>query len=45
MKEKGFMKISRRYLAETIKDADDADDQAVLEYTLVQAESWIHSLE
>ena len=48
MKENGFMlkKLrSRRYPAQTITDADYADDIALLANTLTQAESLLHSLE
>ena len=36
---------SRRYPAETISDADNADDLALLTNTPAQAESFLHSLE
>ena len=48
IKENGFElteKISRRYLAKTITDADYADDIAILANTLTQAEALLHSLE
>ena len=48
MKENGFKltkKRSRRFPAQTIMDADYADDIAVLENTLAQAETLLHSLE
>ena len=48
MKENGFKleKIrSRRYLAQTITDADYADDIPLLENTPAQAESLLHYLE
>ena len=47
MKENGFTlkkTISKRYPAETITDADYADDIAVLANTPTQAESLLHSL-
>ena len=36
---------SRRYLTETVMDADDADDTALLANTLTQAVSLLHSLD
>ena len=48
MKENGLtlkQARSRRYPAETITDADHADDLALLTNTLAQAESLLHSLE
>ena len=48
MKNNGFKltkERSRRYSAQTITDADYADDIAVLAYTPAQAESLLHSLE
>ena len=47
MKENDYTKKtrSRRYLAETITDADDADDIALFANTPTQAESQLHSLE
>ena len=48
MKENGFTLIkvrSRRYPAQTITDADYADNIARLENTPTQAESLLHSLE
>ena len=48
MKENGFKpakKRSRRYLAQTITDADYTDDIALLVNTPAQAESLLHSLE
>ena len=48
MKENGLtwaMERSRRYLVRTIKDADYADDIALLINTPTQAESLLHSLE
>ena len=48
MKENGFIlkkARSRRYPAQTITDADYADDIALLANTPVQAESLLHSLE
>ena len=48
MKENGF-KLAKerrwRYPAQTITDADNADDIALLENTLLQAETLLHSLE
>ena len=48
MKEKGVQRTkerSRRYPAQTITDADYADDIALLANTLARAESLLHSLE
>ena len=47
MKDNGFKltKESRRYLTQTIMDADYADDIALLLNTLTQAETLLHSLE
>ena len=48
MKENGFKlakKRSRRYLAQTITDADYADGIALLANTTAQTESLLHSLE
>ena len=48
MKENGFTlakERSRRYTAQTITDADYADDIALLANTLAQAESLLRSLE
>ena len=48
IKENGFTlkKVwSRRYPVQTITDADNADDTALLVYTPTQAESLLHSLE
>ena len=48
MKENGFMlvkKKSRRYPAQTVTDADYADDIALLANTLAQAKSLLHGLE
>ena len=48
MKESGFKlakERSRRYPAQTITDADYADDIALLENSPTQAESLLHSLE
>ena len=48
MKENSFTPAkerSRRYPAQTITDADDADDIALLANTSVQAKSQLHSLE
>ena len=48
MKENGFTleKVrSRRYPAQTITNADYADDITLLANTLIQAESLLHSLE
>ena len=48
MKENGFTFAkarSQRYSAQTITDADYADDVALLANTLAQAESPLHSLE
>ena len=48
MKENGFTlkkARSRRYLAETITDADNTDDIALLANTPTQSESLLHSLE
>ena len=48
MKENGFKlakKRSRRYPAQTITDADNADDIGLLANTPAQAESLLHSLE
>ena len=48
MKENGFKlakERSRRQLAQTIKDADYADDIALIASIPAQAESQLHSLE
>ena len=48
MKENGFTLVkerSRRYLAQSITDADCADDIAHLKNTLAEAEFLLHSLE
>ena len=48
MKDNGFKLIkerSRRYLAQTITDANDADNIALLANTPAQAETQLHSLE
>ena len=48
MKENGFILKkgrSRRYPAQTITDAEDADDMALLANTPTQAESLLHRLE
>ena len=48
MKENGFKlakERSRRYLAQTITNAEYADDIALLANTRAQAESLLHSLE
>ena len=48
MKDNGFKlakEISRRYPAQTITDADYADDIALLANTPAQAETLLHSLE
>ena len=48
MKDNGFKltkERSRRYPAQTITDADDADDIAFLANTPTQAETRLHSLE
>ena len=48
MKENGFKlakERSRRYPAQTIQDADYADDISLLVNTPAQAESLLHSLE
>ena len=48
MKENGFTlakERSRRYQAQTITDADNADDIILLVNTPAQAESLLHSLE
>ena len=47
MKENGFTfsKASRRYPAQTITDADYADDLTLLANTPAQAQSILHSLE
>ena len=48
MEENGFKLVkekSRRYPAQTITDADYADDIALLTNTPAQAESQLHSLE
>ena len=48
MKENGFKlakERSRRYSAQTITDADNADDIALLANTPAQTESLLHSLE
>ena len=48
MKDNGFKLTkarSRRYHAQTITDADYADDIALLANTLAQAETLLHSLE
>ena len=48
MKENGFKlakEKSRRYPAQTITDADYADDIVLLANTLAQAETLLHSLE
>ena len=48
MKDNGFKlakKRSRRYLAQTITDADYADDKALLANTLAEAETLLHNLE
>ena len=47
MEENGFKlakERSRRYPAQTIKDADYADDMALLANTPAQAETLLHSL-
>ena len=43
IKENGFT-WNRRYLAETITDADDSDDLALLANTPTQTKSLLHSL-
>ena len=48
MKENGFKltkEISRRYPAQTITEADSADDIAIRSNSLAQAETLLHSLE
>ena len=48
MKYNGFKQTkerSRRYPAQTITDADNADDRALLANTPTQAETQLHSLE
>ena len=47
MKDNGFklaQEISRRYPAQTIADADDADDIALLANTPAKAETLLHDL-
>ena len=48
MKENGFKlakERTRRYPVQVFTDEDDADDMALLENILAQAESLLHSLE